>query len=640
MNNKLLLLLAVILCWGGQQLYAQYDHSANKVWVFGSRSGIDFNGATPVSFNSNVGTANGVTIASQEGSATVCDDNGHFLFHTNGTQVWDSTATLMPHGANIPGIKNAQGTDIYPTYSTSQAAVITNVPDSAGQYFIFSLGSWDAGDLSHLGKLFCTKVRMDLNNGRGDVDTTFPLYRKVLDSVFMERMALVAADCHIWLVLSTRDTNGFKAFRVTNEGIDPNPVVSYVGNFPRKVAAAWNALHYRQGSLKVSPNGRILVNAMFRANASAGAGLEIYDFDYETGVVSNARIIDEVGYFAADFSPDNSKLYATANAANNATNQVYQFDLSKPDSASIRSSKFAMGVCSFLGDIRLAPNGKIYFPRRFGGYTAGNLALCSIEKPNEKGAAAEYKDSALLLATGTGILIGLPHVAVVQNRRPGITATVVLDSNLCNLSEPLILSVPENSSHVAWNDGSESDSIEVNKFGTYYVYYRNQKNCAFTDTFKVSIADLPDWYITIDEMVLRSSHSFDTYQWYKDGEEIPGATASSLEVDENAVYMLKVTLGECEDTSSYKVTNVNGIEGVSGIDSRVRVYPNPVYKQLSIEAPFPVSVRLFDLAGREVLQLANVTYSINLESIKEGLYLIRVQNEEHNFFYGGTILKK
>ncbi len=629
MTNKSLLFLVVVLLWNLPLLHAQYNRNENKVWIFGARSGIDFSGAKPLTFTSGIGTTNGGSSASQEGGATLADANGKFLFHTEGTKVWDATNNLMPNGANILGFN---GTISTPTYSTTQSAVICPVPDSAGQYFIFSLT--DANNqAANVGKLFCNKVKMDLNGGRGDIDTSFPLRHVTIDQSLTEKMTLVAGTCITWLLVYSKDTTRFKAYQVTNEGLDPNPVISYVGNFPKTGYAA--------GTLKASPNGKLLANVQFRSNAGLDAGLELYDFDYETGIVSNARKLDSmVAYYAADFSQDNSKLYATEVKAAGA--QVNQFDLSNPNGDSIRKSKYPMGPCGLTTDIRLAPDGKLYFARNRvpNMYSHGNRALASIENPNARGALAAYKDTAILLDTLTGIMIGLPNIAIVQSRDTGVTTAVVLDSNLCSIAEPIILSVPPASSHIMWHDGSQSDSIAVEELGTYYVYYRNQKNCAFSDTFKISVMDLPEWYITIEEMILRSSHSFDAYQWYKNGEMITGATSAQLHVDENATYMLRVTSGFCEDTSSYVVTNFNSIETINVSSSPVRIYPNPAKDHLRIEAPFALSVSLLDLAGKELLHLEQAQQNIDLKGIKEGLYVLRVQNKEHNFFYGGTLLKK
>ncbi len=683
MATKTIKLLLILLITGWSAVvHAQYDRNENKIWVFGIRSGIDFNGPVPVAFNSNVGgTASGPNSASQEGCATIADENGRFLFHTNGTVVWDSTAVIMPNGTNILGLT------LNPTYSTAQGSVISPVPDSPGQYFIFSLPSWD--NAAYFGKLYCSKVRMDLNNGRGDVDTTFPLKHKVLDSMFTERMTIVAGPCYKWLLLYTRDTNSFKAFRITSDGLDPRPVVSYVGNFPR---VAGSGFHYRQGSLKGSPDGKMLVNAMFKPNASSGAGLELYDFDYETGIVSNARILDSlVGYFAADFSPDNSKLYATSNVANNTTNQIYQFDLANPHQDSIRNSKFPMGTCSFLGDVRLAPDGKIYFPRKNGGYVAGNLALCSIEDPNQKGALANYKDSALILTSGTGFIIGMPQTVIIKNRDTGSSRTVVLDTVACYGLTELTLSTPEHSSNHLWstgaadsairitqgdiyyvsyldrgscarvdtfriqeynipqwktaldtlvcpgfthlklhtpnnsnghlwNDGNTDSVISASQEGLYYVTYYDHAACERTDTFKIEQQDFPVWSITVDEHILGVSRSFESYQWFKDSVAIPGAEDSIYVVTDNALYSVTVGYGICTGTQYYRVNNV-AVPDLPA--SGLRVYPNPASDVVYIDTDASVDVKLYDMSGRAVLAAEGVRL-INIAALPQGTYFLQV----------------
>ncbi len=246
-----MLLLLLISGWSAA-VHAQYDRNENKIWIFGAKAGIDFNGTTPVAFTSGIGTTTGGTSASQEGCATIADANGNFLFHTEGTKVWDATDALMPNGANMLGFN---GTIATPTYSTAQSAVICPVPDSAGQYFIFSLT--DANNLpANQYKLYCNKVKMNLNGGLGDVDVTFPLWRVPIDQQLTEKMTLVAGPCFTWLLVYSKDTTCFRAHQITKDGVSPNPVVSYVGNFPKA--------GYGSGTLKASPNGRLLVNVQFR----------------------------------------------------------------------------------------------------------------------------------------------------------------------------------------------------------------------------------------------------------------------------------------------------------------------------------------------------------------------------------------
>jgi hypothetical protein len=69
---------------------------------------------------------------------------------------------------------------------------------------------------------------MRLNNGLGDVvpgkKAIFP------DSANCEKMALVKGNnCDVWLMVRSLTSFSYKAFHITNTGIDLTPVVSNIG---------------------------------------------------------------------------------------------------------------------------------------------------------------------------------------------------------------------------------------------------------------------------------------------------------------------------------------------------------------------------------------------------------------------------
>jgi hypothetical protein len=59
-------------------LFAQKDAS---IWYFGKRAGLDFRSVMPVPLHDG-------QLATDEGCATVNDQEGNLLFYTNGEKVW------------------------------------------------------------------------------------------------------------------------------------------------------------------------------------------------------------------------------------------------------------------------------------------------------------------------------------------------------------------------------------------------------------------------------------------------------------------------------------------------------------------------------------------------------------------------
>ncbi len=261
-----------------------------------------------------------------------------------------------------------------------------------------------------------------------------------------------------------------------------------------------------------------------------------------------------VSYYAADFSPDNSKLYITEVKANGA--QVCQFDLSNPDRDSIRNSKFPMGPCGLTTDIRLAPDGKLYFARNRGAnmYSHGNRALASIENPNAKGALAQYKDTAILLDTLTGIMIGLPNVVVVENRPEALTR-VRMDTIVCPWFTSIILTTPEESNNHLWSTGASDTAISITQDGVYYVSYTDSFTCPRTDTFKIEERDFPQYRVSLDTMVcprfsliLTTSDSSTQHVWNT------GASDSVISITQAGMYYVTYTdPSTCSRVDTFKV---------------------------------------------------------------------------------------
>ncbi len=588
--------LFIAVLFMAQMASAQFSHPANKVWKFGRYAGINFQTNPPTPFQT------GIPIASMEGAASMCDANGNFLFHTEGTNIWNANDVLMPHGTGLTSFPNN------PTVSTSQSAVIVPVPDSTGQYFVFSLPEWSFS--ASFGKLFVNKVRMSLNNGLGDVDTGFPLRHVILDSLYNEKMTVVPGCGHSWLLLYKRDTTGFRAHKITKDGLESNPVVSPPGLFPNK--------NYRQGMLKASHDGKLLVNSLFKPNISAGDGVELYDFDPLTGVVSNPRILDSMSSFSAEFSPDNSKLYVHF-AGTLTTSAIYQYDLTLPNWADVVASKTLLGYCSAITDLRLAPDSMIYFNRQF----QNTNVIGRINQPNLAGAAADFQDTVLTLPGIAKVYYGFPQTVIIDNTAGDSSFNLVLDTLLCPISDSLTLSAPAGAYDVQWSNGNTTNSIRAWEAGTYYVSY--SAPCPVVDTFVIR-RDFPQWFITINEKILGTSYAFDTYQWYKGGQIIPGATNLTYEVLENGVYSVEISLNNCADTQSYLVTSANNLADLDR-NVTIEVYPVPFKDELMVQSNQALNFSLLDVLGRKVLSVTQKSV-LNTTGLPAGVYWLEARTAD------------
>ena len=357
--------------------FCQYYSSQNKVWAFGTNVGLNFNSGSPVAFTSAINT--------YEGCASVSDSLGNLLFYTNGKSVYNSLGNLMPSGYNIVS---------FITNSTEQAALVIPVIGSNSRYYIFSLESLNGSILGNC-HLAYSIVDMSLNGGLGDVVVS-SISTALGDSLGENMIAIAGNNYDIWLVTHKRDTALFISYDITVTGISM-PVISPVGEFTGYEC-------YGRSMLKVSPNRRRIGQAVF--NVYQRNGNELFDFDPNTGLVSNEILLDTVGNdYGVEFSPDNTKIYF----GSNASGSVIQYDISLSSTTAMKASAFIVTDSAGIGDdLRLAPNGIIYFAGQ-----ANNISC--ISNPNVAGAACRYIANAITLATGSLAQEGLPNLFVTTD---------------------------------------------------------------------------------------------------------------------------------------------------------------------------------------------------------------------------------
>ncbi len=597
------LLLAVALLPAFIKLHAQYNLPQSFIWAMGNKVGLDFsNSSAPRPIATNLQNAN-------EAAASICDTGGRLLFYTNGTVIWNAAGGQMPNGASLIGLGGS-------TRSTTQGAAIVPVPDSPGKYYVFSLTEGSNC------RLFCNKIDMSLDGGHGDVDLSFPLRGSALNSVGLTEKMSVVPGCNnsVWLVVHVQNSNDFWAYHITSAGVNLTPVVSTAGNFPGG--------HYQQGVIKFSPMRDRLLNCNFRATAATNAGVEVFDFDYTTGAVSNAVLLDSGSHYGGAFSPDGSKVYAGSTAVMN-TGSIAQWDL---DAANPKTSKTVLGPAGQYTDMKLGPDGKIYFGALAGGAGYNNYRYMGrINAPDQAGTACGFKDSvsSLIFPHATnpnaGILAqGLPNDVAVPV--PGSLLTRrALDTTICRPLGTFSLRAPAGYPIQVWDNGDSTLNRDIRSRGIYWV--RSVSACDVrVDTFIFRGADMPAISITRNGPALQATAGFQSYQWYRNGAGIPGATTASYTITTNGKYEVRGIYGSgCSDSTFINITNAAGLE-TSPPAARIRIYPQPANGLLHIESPVPTQAVLSNLDGRAILRCAAAA-GINTSSLPAGTYILRLTDE-------------
>jgi hypothetical protein len=161
--------------------------------------------------------------------------------------------------------------------------------------------------------------------------------------------------------------------------------------------------------------------------------------------------------------------------------------------------------------------------------------------------------------------------------------------------------------------------------------------------FTINLTNTLPTAVSLSDNFLTSRCIGCTYQWYlcdNNGlKPIFGATNQSLEIVSNKNYAVEISNGQCKDTT--KCYNVAGL--LSSISNTqfddVTIYPNPTSGKLKInltQFTKNVDLVLVDNYGKVIrtIQEKNITeLEMNIESLANGLYYLRISNEAGDQIY-------
>jgi len=355
-------------------------------WYFGENAGIQFaNDGTVTALND--GQLNTI-----EGCSSISDDNGDLLFYTDGITVFNRQHNMLSNGFGLLGDP-----------SSSQSAIVVPKPLDPDIYYIFTVGS----NASQTGLKYSV-VDMTRDGGLGQITQK----NINLLNQCSEKISAVLKDCAtqtIWVITlsnpngsSTTSLDTFHAFEVTTAGVNSTSVTSTFNNL---------GITDSRGYLKLSPSGDKL------ACANIQNGLFLFDFDKDTGIVSNdLRLNINSPYnkpYGIEFSPNSQLLYVTSSNdnfgpgdtnPNNHSSSLTQFDIS---ATNIVASQVLIDQQNlYRSAIQLGPNGKIYRSMA-ATYTQGYPFLSVINNPNQIGTACNYENNAINLRNNNSTQ-GLP----------------------------------------------------------------------------------------------------------------------------------------------------------------------------------------------------------------------------------------
>lgn len=357
--------LIIILFFISNVGFAQNE--AN-IWYFGENAGLDFNSGSPVALTNG-------QLVTDEGCATISNASGNLLFYTDGTTVYNANHGVMVNGTGLAG-----------SFSSTQSAIIIPKPSTPNIYYIFTVDyQAQPNGLSY------SEVDMTLDGGLGSITATKNVQ---LATPVMEKLTAVkhANGNDIWVVAHMNGSAEFLSYLVTSAGIAP-AVISNIGNSFSGPGYGENA-----GYMKASPNGERIA-AVY---AKFTNGLQVFDFDNATGVLSNLNNIFYDGSpvavpYGVEFSPSGDLVYVSGSGG------VEQFDLTLPSAFDIQLN--AVFIANEITDnkwgaLQLAPDGKIYLIRSAINGAPDINTISVINNPDTLGPLCDFQQDVVSLGNG------------------------------------------------------------------------------------------------------------------------------------------------------------------------------------------------------------------------------------------------
>lgn len=215
--------------------------------------------------------------------------------------------------------------------------------------------------------------------------------------------------------------------------------------------------------------------------------------------------------------------------------------------------------------------------------------------------------------------------------------------SMCVNDEPVDLA---NGQDMDWSgngmqDGTTFDPALAGK-GQHQLSYTfvDGRGCTSSGSIAITVSPVPvQPVISRIASTTLSTGAYDTYQWYRDGVAIPGATKQTYSYTVGGNYQVMVgNIASCQSYSDGYVVGKNG--GGIGIEenllSNLSIYPNPTSGVITIDlnniSREQLEVSLYSITGKVVLHRKDFTETdgkmrLDLANLPKATYFLHISSE-------------
>lgn len=388
MNKLVLYFFAVCVLLFSMPLYAQKEGTH---WFFGEGQGLSFASGAPVALPK-------LALTAEEAAVSMSHPlTGEFLFYFEGKTVWSARSNAV--------MKN--GTGMQSGKSSSMGGLAVPFMSNPNKFFLFTVPCLTGDPLLRTDGMFMNIIDMTQDGGKGEV----VVKNQLLHAFSAEKITgtLTCDGKGYWIIIHDREQNAFYAYKIYNDVLDPEPVVSFVGQPPGN---GHQKITYILGHMKMSPDGSKIIMS------DGDRGAELFRFNRKTGQVTDPISLPTPNapanptpypvMYGMSFSPNSKVLYIFGESTRSKIYRLYQYDVSVHRREYIIASQYttadiAQGDLNLSG-LSLAPDQKIYFHTTTG---VDRRYLHCISEPDKKGAACNIRYNLLQLSNYN--CVGVPN---------------------------------------------------------------------------------------------------------------------------------------------------------------------------------------------------------------------------------------
>jgi hypothetical protein len=219
--------------------------------------------------------------------------------------------------------------------------------------------------------------------------------------------------------------------------------------------------------------------------------------------------------------------------------------------------------------------------------------------------------------------------------------------NICQ-GDSIMFSVNDSSAvSYLWSNGETTSSITVDSSGLYFVSITDSMgNIYSSNSVVVNTVTFPSTpVISATSGYLSATHASSPsmiYQWYFNGNVIPGAVYDTLTPAQTGDYTFSVT--DSNGCSSFSAPFYFDINDISENENKlIKIFPSPADDKLFInsESDSRCSGNIMNLEGKIIYEFnlePSSVQTVDVSQVPEGIYFLRVNSEDFSFTKKCTIL--